>query len=634
MLRTALALTIVLACWHPAAAAAVAQAVGSRGAPVSSVPALAIAVPAAGSQALSLTGLRMSLTGSLGGSLASALNVSAALTAAPAARLEAPAVSEVPPAPAGRTSLRPAPSPKAPAVLHSPEGTAAPAAAAAVSPLAAVVQVAGELSQTAAPQGGDSSESAPVLNRFFDGGVKPKTAAEVAAGELPASPVSGLALPQAKEQGQAQAQVPDPARQKNARRALAATGIYKFGMEALNIAMPLIALTVFGSAVWMATMAVAWGASMTVASMFAGGLIDRKPVQKVMAGALVTQAVAVTGIIGMLALGVVNPWLVLPLYALAGLTQGVVLTARDTIPARMLGRDQAVLSKFNAKTHVVYEVAGTIAPLLVGILISKVSIIAGLFLQPPAYLISAYVFSKLKLDAKMDISRELRAEDRGVKNAIKRVISDIKEGGRLILGTKEFRWLGFMLLGPMVVHRVYEQIVVPIFTKGVLGDPSKSGLIVSASNFGELLGALLLLRVLMNTTGGKKPSPFRWIRFMALGTLSVWVLTAGLSLPVIMAAIAIMSTTWAANDISMTSYFQSRLPNESAGKAVGFLMAAELATIMGLSYLLGFVFDFLPMGAGFIGVSVALTALAFFFYRGYAKLKATQTQPPAQPPKA
>jgi hypothetical protein len=613
MLRAALAFVLVLACWQPAAAAAVAQAVGSRGAPVSSIPALSINAPISGVQGLALTGLKASLTGGLSGTLVPAPAVSASLTAAPALiQTEAPEVDI-------RTVAAEA------AQQAAPPGVSA-------SPLSAVVTVAQELSRTAAPQGEASSESSaqgPVLSRFFDGGVKPKAGAEVAAPESPASPISGLALPQAKEQGGVQEAVPPAeaaARQKNARRALLATGIYKVGMEALAVSMPLIALTVFGSAVWMATMAAAWGASMTVASMFAGGLIDRKPVQKVIAGALVGQAVAGAAILGALALGVANPWLILPLYAVAGLTQGVVLTARDTIPARLLGRDQAVLSKFNAKTHVVYEVAGTIAPLLVGLLISQVSVIAGLVLLPPAQLLSAYFFSKLKLDAKMDVADAAPASQRGVKNAIKRVVSDIREGARLILGTREFRWLGFMLLGPMVVHRVYEQIVVPIFTKGILGDPSKSGLIVSASNFGELLGALLLLRVLMNAHGNKKSaSPFRWIRFMALGTLAVWALSGGLSLPLIMVAIGVMSTTWAANDISMTSYFQSRLPNESAGKAVGFLMAAELATIMGLSYLLGFIFDFLPIGGGLVGVSVALTVLAAFFWRGYAKLKATQT---------
>lgn len=611
MLRAALAALLVLSCWQPAAAGAVAQAVGSRSAPVSSVPALSINAPLPGGRGLSLSGLQASLTGSLSGTLAPALGISASLTAAPIAPvLSVPAV----------------------APRSSQAGVTA-------SPLAAVVQVAEQISRTAAPQGGASSESSPqspVLSRFFDGGAKAKPASEISVPEALASPVSasGLVLPRAQEPGAAPAQVPDPARQKTARRALLATGIYKFGMEALNISIPLIALTVFGSAVWMATMAVVWGASMTVASMFAGGIVDRKPVQKVMAGALTVQAGAVAGIIAMLALGVTTPWFILPLYALAGVTQGVVLTSRDTIPGRILGRDQAVLSKFNAKTHIVYEIAGTVSPLLVGLLIANFGLTAGLILQPPAYLLAAYFFSKLKLDAKMDVRQEFRPEDRGVIKAIKRVASDIKEGSRIMLGSREFRWLGFMILGPIVVHRVYEQIVVPIFTKHILGDPSKSGIIVSASNFGELMGALLLLRVLMNTGGDKKPSAFRWVRAMAAGTLAVWALAGGLSLPMIMVAIAVMSTTWAANDISLNSYFQSRLPNASAGKAVGFLLAAELATIMGLSYLLGFVFDFLPVGAGLVGVSAALTLLAGVFYRGYKKLRETQTQAPPQTPKA
>jgi len=616
MLRVALALLLLVSCWQPAVAGAVAQVVVSRGASASVVPVISADLRVSGLENASLQGFQASLTGGLG----SKLSATPGLSVSPAvATLGAPVAPSAPQTLAADRPTVPAAPVSDPALI-----LAQPA-------LVSVSQVSGELSRTAVSRGGSASASAtvqsPVLDRFFDGGVRPKLLAGPVYTTLPAGPVAAAALQKADTQSEAKPQVPaagDAARKKSARQALLGTGIYKFGMEALNVSMPLIALTVFGSAVWMATMAVAWGASMTLASMFAGGLIDRKPVQKVLAGALVTQAVAVGGIIALLVLGVTSPWLILPLYSFAGLTQGVVLTARDTIPARILGRDQAVLGKFNAKTHMVYETAGTIAPLLVTLLIGKVGLIAGLFLQPPAYLLAAYAFSRLKLDSVRDVRQELRAQEGGVKDAIKRVASDIREGARIVLGSKEFRWLGFMLLGPMVVHRVFEQILIPIFTKGVLAAPAKSALVVSASNFGELLGALLLLRVLSNTQGDKKPSPFRWIRAMALGILAVWVLSSGLSLPVIMALAAIMSTTWAANDISMTSYFQSRLPNESAGKAVGFLLALELSTIMALSYLLGFIFDFLPIPAGLVGVSVALTVLAALFYRGYGKLRAAQ----------
>ncbi|MCX5795457.1 MAG: MFS transporter [Elusimicrobia bacterium] len=617
MLRAALALLLCISCWEPAVAGAVSQVVVSRGAASPVVPLISAGAPISGLTNGSLSGLHASLTGGLSSTLS-----------------PVPSVITAPAAPAALQSLSAAPRTLA-VEPAAPAGIPAQTPGAVQSALGAVSQVSAEFSRTAAPSGGATSATtpnqSPVLDRFYDGGVKTSLPVEPVAAIVPGGPAPMATLQKAQAQAAAKPQVPaaaEAAKQKAARQALLGTGIYKFGMEALNVAMPLIALTVFGSAVWMATMAVAWGASMTLSSMFAGGLIDRKPVQKVLAGALVTQAAAVGGIIALLTLGLTNPWLVLPLYALAGVTQGVVLTARDTLPARILGRDAAVLSKFNAKTHMVYEVSGTIAPLLVGLLIAKLGVVAGLFLLPPAYLLAAWAFSRLKLHASMDVSRELRAEDRGVKNAVKRVASEIREGAHIILGSTEFRWLGFMLLGPMVVHRVFEQILVPVFTKGILGVAAKSAWVVSASNFGELLGALLLLRVLMNSDGGKKTSPFRWIRAMALGTLAVWALAGGLSLPVIMVLTAVMSTTWAANDISMTSYFQSRLPNESAGKAVGFLMAVELGTIMVLSYLLGFLFDFLPISAGIIGVSVAATFLAALFYRGYSKLRSTQAQKP------
>ncbi|MDD5629839.1 MAG: hypothetical protein PHU21_12285, partial [Elusimicrobia bacterium] len=249
-----------------------------------------------------------------------------------------------------------------------------------------------------------------------------------------------------------------------------------------------------------------------------------------------------------------------------------------------------------------------------------------LFLQPPAYLLAAWAFSRVTLHPKMDVRQEFQAQDRGIKNAVQRAAADFKEGARAILGNKDLRLLGLMIMAPIVIRRLFEQVVVPIFTKMVMGDPAKSAWIVTGSNFGELLGALLLLRVLMNTRDGKKPSPFRWVRAMALGILAVWAVATGLSLPVVLTLAGVMSMTWAANDISLASHLQARLPNESAGKAVGFLITVELGAIMALSYLLGFVFDFLPVGAGLIGISVAFTLAAGFLYRGYGKLRATEKQ--------
>jgi len=620
MLRTALALLLLASCWQPAAAGAVAQVVASRGAASSVVPVISAGAPLTGLPGASLSGFQASLTGGWSPTLPPALSVTASAAAAVLPSLEASA--------AGVRSLS-----AAPRSLPSPITVAAPGTTGSSSPpaLAAVVQASGELSRTAAPRGGSSSASAaaraPVLDRLFDGGVRVALPEDPVDATLSLPSVPRPALDRAGVTAQGQTQVPAAAsaaaetQRKASRQALIGTAIYKFGMESLGITMPLVALTVFGSAVWMATMAVGWGVSMTAASMFAGGLIDRKPVQKVLAGALATQAVAVGGIIALLTLGLANPWLVLPLYSLAGFTQGMVLTARGILPTRILGNDEPALGKFNSKTHIIYEVAGTIAPLLVGLLISKVGLLSGLFLLPPAYLLAALVFSRLKLDPALGAVQGGAAV--GLKKSIKRAIADVREGARIMMGSTEFRWLGILMVGPMVLHRIVEQILTPIFAKSLLHAPAAAALIISGGNLGECLGAVLLLRSLMHRGEGQKPSAFRWVRLMALAGLGAWAFLTG-SLWLVLPTVLAMGLTFSANDIGLSSYFQSRLPVESAGKAMGFMMAVELGSIMAGSYLLGFLFDLLPLGAALAVVGAAFAAMIPLFYRGYGRLRSAQ----------
>ena len=639
-MRLLLTALLVCASWSPAAANMVAQVVSSHGpavvAPIA--PGLGLAAPASG---LDLgRALRVGVLGSALSAIAlpSALPVPAALSA-PAAPIAAAAAPTT--AAAAPSALIPAAG-SAPSASRLSQGVAAltqapPGTAPGRSTLGRVREM-----LTSAEHGAgrgvsgtvDWAQRAQSLGSVYDGQGGARSQAAVAAG--PYEPASSKALPLAKPQPeisrfQKLAKRFDFIQNPPARKALLATGIFKFGMEALNITMPLIALTYFGSAVWMATMAVTWGSAMTLSSMLSGGLIDRKPVNKVLAAAMVTQAGLVAGIIGLFMAGIASPLMVLPLYAAAGATMGIVVTARDCIPARILGRDHGLLGRFNATTHIVYEIAGTIAPLLVGLLIHQFGLTAALFIHPPAYLLAALVFGRMELgrirsggtgaNASSD-AQPAPAPAGGFKGLIKRTAGDIKAGAKFIFGSQEFRWLGFMLLGPMVVHRVVEQIVMPVFVKTVLGSAEKAAWIVSGSNFGEFLGALLLLKVMMGSQQGKRPSRFRWIPLMALGTLGTWSLISGGSLYMVIPAIFAMSLTWAANDINMTSYFQSRLPSEHAGKAIGFLMAAEFGVIMASSYLLGLMFDLFPAKWAFLAINLALTALAFMFYKGRAKLEA------------
>ncbi|MBI5209754.1 MAG: MFS transporter [Elusimicrobia bacterium] len=659
-MRLILALSLLAASWHPAAAAGVAQAAGASRAGGQAVPVVVVTPFLGGlgtSGPVSSLGIpqaspwacaqgRFGKEGTIRTSL-SGLGRGAPLPLQPAQPLVLGAALGVPGVAPG---LAPAAPSEAPLASPAAEGREAvlPAGVAAVQGALALAPLAPAQSPAAGQDAsGERSESAAAvaeaerLSGIFDGAkpflhssdpveagpssVPTGSGAVEAVGRASAAP-SGRTLAAA---GGLRLLPADKGKKTSARRSLVGTGIFKVGMEALGVSMPLIALTFFGSAVWMANMAVTWGISMTFASMLAGGWMDRKPVHKVMSKAMVVQAAAVAGILGLFIAGLANPLLVIPLYAVAGASMGVVVTGRNLLPAKLLGGDQASLGKFNALTHLVYEIAGTIAPLLVGVLIQKIGLVSALFLHPPAFLLAAWMFRRIRYDgdapgADVPVSQArsfgVKAALRGLWSLAKNAVADVKAGSRLMLGDRGLRWLGLMLLGPMIVHRVFEQMLVPFFAKTVLAAPQQAAWIVSSSNFGELIGAVLLLKAISSTSQNSVPA-HRWVKPMALGTLAAWALVFTGNPWILLPLVLAMSVGWAANDINITSHLQSRLPEESAGKAMGFLMAAELAAILGVSYLLGFLFDAVPGVWSLSIVSAALTAAALFFWRGQKNLR-------------
>ncbi|MFA5138006.1 MAG: MFS transporter [Elusimicrobiota bacterium] len=603
-MRLLLASSLIFASWHPAAANTIAQAVqAGAGGVVAPVPMFG---PSLGQNSLGA----MDLSGTL---LPSTLSLPRVQTASP---LGAGPLQTLSPA---RQQARPVAA--AAREPLSPKG--------AVSPLPALEK---KVEEIKALQGSKDTE-APAkleaqLTKVFDGGVSLSEPGTAYAWDEPAghragslSPATG---PQIKEQ---ELKIDEARKKESSRRALVATGVFKVGLEAVSLTMPLIVLTTFNSAVIMATMAAAWGTAMTLASMVSGGVIDRKPVNKVLAAALVGQAAIVAGVISLLLTGAATPLTILPLHALSGAAMGVILTCRDCIPARILGREHKVLSKFNAKTHIAYEIAGTLAPLLVGLLISKVSLAAALFIHPPAYLLAAFLYYRLKLGEAPSAPPQPgpHLPDAAVTSGsyLQRIVSDIKAGAKIMFASKELRWIALMVLGPMVVHRVFEQMVIPMFVKTVLQVPAQAAWIGSASNLGELLGALLLLQVMMGTqnAASKKRSPYHWVRPMALGVLTVWATSLVGNVWPILPLILARSLLWTASDISVTSFLQSKLPNESAGKAMGFLMALELALIMAGSYGVGILFDLLPLKIALLVVNIGFTLAALAFWKGYYELK-------------
>jgi hypothetical protein len=446
-------------------------------------------------------------------------------------------------------------------------------------------------------------------------------------------------------------ETPPPGQSEKAatRKYLVGTGIFKMGMEALSLSAPLLALTIFGQVKVAAVLVVGWGLSQIVFSSLSGGLLDRRSPSKVLAWSMAFQAATVAVLIGLFAADkffpgiagfpLVNPMTLLALYSLAGGFMGVSDTARQVIPPEIAGSQEHGLKIFNAKTHIAYEIAGVLGAVLTGVIIANFGIMPALLIHPPAYLLAAWVFSRLKITPRTRFHPEAAegapSEDRlprffGKGNPLARAYRDIIAGAKTVLANPVFRWSTLALIVPLVTHRLLEGLLIPVTAKTLLADPSAAAWIIGASNFGELLGAVLLMRALLSTDGSKKRfrSSF-WVRLMTLGSLGIIGLTFADTIPfwTVLLLIGFRSMTWATSELSLRSKLQNGLPKQIRGRAFAFIGAVAFGLILAASMGVGFLMDILPRLTVFYGIDVVLVALAAMLFFSAFRLNGPKTPP-------
>jgi hypothetical protein len=356
------------------------------------------------------------------------------------------------------------------------------------------------------------------------------------------------------------------------------------------------------------------------------------------------QALTVAALIGLFAADkflpgiagfpLVNPISLLILYSLAGGFMGVSDTARQVSPPEIAGTNQRTLKIFNAKTHIAYEIAGVLGAILTGVIIANFGIMPALLIHPPAYLLAAWVFSRIKIAPRAQFAPEsIRSKASrifGKNGAIARAYRDIVDGAKAVLSSAVFRWSTLALIVPLVTHRLLEGLLIPITAKSLLADPSAAAWIIGASNFGELLGAILLMRALLSTKGEAKRfrSSF-WVRLMTIGSLGIIGLTFAQSIPlwVILGLIGFRSMTWATSELSLRSKLQNGLPKQMRGRAFAFISAVAFGLILSVSMGVGFLMDFLPQISVFYGIDIALVALAVVLFLSASRLNGAKTPP-------
>lgn len=406
---------------------------------------------------------------------------------------------------------------------------------------------------------------------------------------------------------------PNPDAEKNVRRMMIGTSVLKSGMETVTLSIPLLALTALGGASMVAALVVVYGISQAVFAGAAGSLSDRFPARKVLAGAIIAQAVLVAAIVSLGAAGALSAATMLPLYVLIGGAVGIAETTRHSIPALILGQDTEALNRYNARLHIAYQVAGVGGALAAGALIAFAGPLWSLLLQPPAYLLASYLFLRVNHGRPVDLAPAAKGSLWG---KIKEYGVDVVAGARIIIADERLRWVGLAFVLPQIAHRVFESLLIPVFAKTVLESPQSSAWLLTASNLGELLGAVVLLKLASRFKG-----PAVWVKYGALGLLLIWALASTTSLPILLPLILVSSLTWAASDLTLRSDVQASVSEKDQPRAQSFLFSAYVLGSAAASFALAGAIDALGVGPALIWISAGITALALAVFLASRRLK-------------
>ncbi|KAI9190107.1 hypothetical protein H9P43_001545 [Blastocladiella emersonii ATCC 22665] len=383
---------------------------------------------------------------------------------------------------------------------------------------------------------------------------------------------------------------------------------YKFALETLTGCMSNIVLNrykVAPAATWGTVVSVNYAAQ-SIGSLLVSPLIKRWPTSRVLAMSIflfgllvaivpVLEATTGGGSTGLgnektYKAGDWNPFIVAVLFPIVGIFHGIIELIRRVIPRDIVGSDPSKLKRMDSTVHIFYEVAGTTGALLSKYWIAYFNYAYSLALIPIAFTGAALVWSRIK-DATSEAYEGPSKTKRVSGNFFSEFFAIVKAffysvwvGLKLVCSHRSLVWLIPAYTLPLVLHRYLENVLFAHYANFALSTGSYQQLLVSGSNFGELLGALF---VLLFADSVKTPIP--WLRLDALTLLFVWILPLATPFANIegwvwfLAAIAVpVSFGWAAGDVSLVAYVQSRLAKIEDSEAT----VSPLGSVMSFLYVL------------------------------------------------
>lgn len=282
---------------------------------------------------------------------------------------------------------------------------------------------------------------------------------------------------------------------------------YKFAFESIGVSIALFVLdrlSSYGNSnTILANLVIAHGLSQSIGSAISGGMLNRFLPNRLMviSLAIFTSMGILYNLLEVSTGGTKtndgnwNPWIIFPLYMIMGLCLGILETCRRTISASIVGTDEQKLKEMDAMVHIIYEVGGTLGAFISTLAIKSVGYVysTGVFLF--AFMISIICYACISISHNV-----IKTEDEETNGCSgfscrtvikgwflslklgKSYISFIpffmskKIGAKIVFSGRKFIWLIPCYVLPLVIHRLYENVIFPFYAKNILKDGSFTGL--------------------------------------------------------------------------------------------------------------------------------------------------------------
>ncbi|MDD5630285.1 MAG: MFS transporter [Elusimicrobia bacterium] len=448
------------------------------------------------------------------------------------------------------------------------------------------------------------------LQRLLESGLRRHAApADLEPSQASESPAAAPRVQLAAARGQTQESqaaepVPELAPHQKRQFRLYGFGVstVKTGLDALNLAVPLILMDTFHAAMAVSALYLASELSRLVSGALLGSVIDRIGAGRALALTVALQIAATVSLPFILMHGgaLAIP-MVFGAFIINGIGYELFDVARRAALPLIVGKDEGVLRAQNGRLYVWREMAATAGVFGAGWVVKAFGALNTIWVHP--------IFCFAAALAMLRLWNVRPQEDAGQAAGRARIswrawLADLRTGMRHVFRDPKLRALVLINIPLTAVHKLFHTVVSVVFAASVLHNPTFAAIMVGAWNVGELAGSFYLDR------WGKNSHFSSWLRLAAAASLSMWIFYL---LPVAWAAVAasfLIAAAMIGNELGTASYMQSKVPAQNLGAVTGFVYGLSRAVGMLALAGAGWAFDVLSPQGGFMVLAIIFTIMA------------------------